>query len=156
MNKGTPRKSFHRELSRFLCFFSPPRFSPCYESREIAEPTILIPSINYPFLPRKRPWYRTILYPLRNIWNENNIMDETDSIVENFEFLFPRVYNSYSLTRFLERFHPFVSKSLKFARRSLNFMKSSWKLMISCPTTRYIAAIYKKYPSIFPFLFFSP
>lgn len=52
-------------------------------------------------------------------------MDETDSIVENFEFLFPRVYNSYSLTRFLERFHPFVSKSLKFARRSLNFMKSS-------------------------------
>lgn len=26
--------------------------------------------------------------------------------------------------------------------------------MISCRTTRYIATIYKKYPSIFPFLFF--
>lgn len=90
----------------------------------------------------------------RNIWNENNIMDKTDSIVENFKFLFSRVYNSYSLTRFLQRFHSFVSKSLKFVRRSLNFMKNSWKLMISCRTTRYIATIYKKYPSIFPFLFF--
>lgn len=64
------------------------------------------------------------------------------------------MYNGYSLTRFLERVRPFVSKSLKFVHRSLNFTKSSWILMISCRTTRYIATIYKKYPSIFPFLFF--
>lgn len=126
-------------------------FSPCYQSRETAEPTILIPSINYRF-------YRANIHDIgdfSNIWNENNIMDnKTDSVVENFKF--PRVYNGYSLTRFLERFRPFVSKSLNFVHklRSLNFTKSSWILMISCRTTRYIATIYKKYPSIFPFLFF--
>lgn len=51
--------------------------------------------------------------------------NKTDSVVENFKF--PRVYNGYSLTRFLERFRPFVSKSLNFVHklRSLNFTKSS-------------------------------